>query len=104
MAADLILQSRERSIINLSSSSSEQDVEKLVVQMHANKRLTPSLVLRALCMGDMAFFEASIAVMANVPLANARILLHDAGNLGVKSLYAKTGLPARRFYRRFESL
>src|SRR5262249_6163894 len=57
--------------------------------------LTPSLILRALCMGDMTFFEFSMATLANVPLANARILLHDAGNLGVKSLYAKTGMPPR---------
>lgn len=95
MAADMILQSRERATINLVSQSSEADVEKLVVQLYRNKRLTPSLVLRALCMGDMAFFEASIAVMANVPLVNARILIHDAGRLGLKSLYDKSGLPAR---------
>ena len=95
LAADLVLQSRERSVINISSGSSEQDVEKLVAQMHANKRLTPSIVLRALCMGDLAFFEVSIATLANVPVVNARILIHDAGRLGLKSLYTKSGLPAR---------
>jgi uncharacterized protein (DUF2336 family) len=95
MAADMVLQSRERATINLVSQSSEVDVEKLVQQMYRNKRLTPSLVLRALCMGDMPFFEASVAVMANVPLVNARILLHDAGRLGLKSLYDKSGLPPR---------
>jgi len=95
LAADLILQSRERSIINLSSGSSEPNVEKLVAQMYANKRLTPSLVLRALCMGDLPFFEAAVAILANVPLMNARILIHDAGRLGLKSLYVKSGLPPR---------
>lgn len=95
MAADMILQSRERATINLVSNSSDVDVEKLVQQLYRNKRLTPSLVLRALCMGDMPFFEASIAVMANVPLVNARILIHDAGRLGMKSLYDKSGLPPR---------
>ncbi|MEJ0063361.1 MAG: DUF2336 domain-containing protein [Alphaproteobacteria bacterium] len=95
MAADMVLQSRERATINLVSQSSETDVEKLVVQLYRNKRLTPSLVLRALCMGDMAFFEASIAVMSNVPLVNARILIHDAGRLGLKALYDKSGLPPR---------
>ena len=95
MAADLVLQSRERSVINLNSGANDQDVEKLVAQMHANKRLTSSIVLRALCMGDLAFFEAAVAVLANVPLLNARILIHDAGRLGLKSLYVKSGLPPR---------
>jgi uncharacterized protein (DUF2336 family) len=93
MATDIVLQSRERAIIGISGSSNEQDLEKMIAQMHENKRLTPSLVLRALCMGDVAFFETAMAVMANVPLINARILIHDSGRLGLKSLYAKTGLP-----------
>ncbi|MDX2028498.1 MAG: DUF2336 domain-containing protein [Alphaproteobacteria bacterium] len=95
LAADIVMRSRERAIINLSGSSSEQELEKLVTQMHRNKRLTLSLVLRALCMGDIAFFETAMAVMADVPVVNARILIHDAGRLGLKSLYAKTGLPSR---------
>ena len=95
MAADLVMQSRERIVVNMSGASTQQDLEKLVAQMHQNKRLTPSLVLRALCMGDIAFFETSIACMANVPLTNARILMHDAGRLGLKSLYAKSGMPPR---------
>lgn len=95
VASDIVLQSRERTVIGLSGGSTEQDLEKLVTQMHRNKRLTPSLVLRALCMGDMAFFESAMAIMANVPIINARILIHDAGRLGLKSLYGKTGLPAR---------
>lgn len=95
VATDLVMQSRERIIVNMSGGSTQQDLEKLVSQMYQNKRLTPSLVLRALCMGDVAFFEAAIACMANVPLINARILVHDAGRLGLKSLYAKSGMPPR---------
>lgn len=95
MAADMILQSREQATINLVSQSGDADVEKLVQQLYRNKRLTPSLVLRALCTGDMPFFEAALATMANVPLVNARILIHDAGRLGLKSLYDKSGLPPR---------
>ncbi len=95
VAADIILQGRERSIINITSNSNEEDVEKLVAQMYRNKRLTPSLVLRSLCMGDVVFFEAALAIMANVPLINARILIHDAGRKGLQSLYEKASLPPR---------
>lgn len=41
IAADLILQARERATINLSTGSTEEDVERLVNQLYANGRLTP---------------------------------------------------------------
>ena len=36
-----------------------------------------------------------MAMMAKVPLRNARILIHDAGPNGLASLYEKAGMPAR---------
>ncbi len=93
VAADIVLQSRERAIVGMTGRSSLEDLEKLIVQMHANKRLTPSIVIRSLCTGDIAFFEMAISVMADIPLVNARILIHDAGQLGLKSLYTRAGMP-----------
>ncbi|MDR3423902.1 MAG: DUF2336 domain-containing protein [Alphaproteobacteria bacterium] len=93
VASDIVMQSRERAIIGLTGKSSVEELEKLIAQMNANKRLTPTLVIRALCMGDVAFFEMAIAVMANIPVVNARILIHDAGQLGLKSLYERAGMP-----------
>ena len=93
VAADIVLQSRERAVVGMTGRSSVEELEKLIVQMHTNKRLTPSIVLRALCSGDIAFFEMAISVMADIPLVNARILIHDAGQLGLKSLYVRAGMP-----------
>ncbi len=98
VASDLVLQSRERATIGLlSDENHEPDVEELVRQMEAHGRLTASVVLRALCTGDLTFFEAALAVKADVPLVNARILIHDEGPLGLKSIYEKAGLPERLF-------
>ena len=93
VAADLVLQSRERTIVELASGSTEDEIEKLVAQMQENGRLTPSIVLRALCMGDVLFFEAALAVRARIPLLNARILIHDGGQLGMKTLYERASMP-----------
>jgi uncharacterized protein (DUF2336 family) len=91
--ADVVMQGREQATVNLLGTARGHDIEKLVSQMKENDRLTPSLIIRALCMGDVAFFEASMAVLAGVPILNARVLTHDKGRLGLKSLYDKTGLP-----------
>ena len=93
IAADLILQARERATIGLSTDSSEDDVERLVNQLYNNGRLTPSIVLRALCMGDMKFFEYAMARRVGIPVLNARMLIHDSGELGLDGLYGKSGMP-----------
>ncbi|MEP1030679.1 MAG: DUF2336 domain-containing protein, partial [Alphaproteobacteria bacterium] len=61
MTTDIILQSRERATISLSSDSSVDDVMILARQLNDNGRLTPSITLRALCMGDITFFECAMA-------------------------------------------
>jgi uncharacterized protein (DUF2336 family) len=45
----------------------------------------------------MPFFETAIAALADVPVGNARILIHDAGQKGFSALYGKSGLPADLF-------
>ena len=94
VAGDLVMRSRERATVTLvGDDADEKDVEDLVGQLLANGRLTPSLVLRSLCTGDIAFFEAAMAALASIPLLNARTLIHDDGKLGLNSLYDKAGLP-----------
>ena len=97
LASDLVLQSRERATITLSTESDEDSVEKLVFQLNENGRLTPSIVLRAACMGDMRFFEAAMALLVGVPIVNTRNLIHDSGSLGLEGLFERSGLPASHY-------
>lgn len=95
---NLLMQTRERATVSIvHEGSSDAELERLVEQMHANGRLTPSLLLRALAMGDLAFFETAMARLASVPVQNARILIHDEGKLGFESIYMRAGLSERLF-------
>lgn len=98
LASDMVLQSRERATLGLlSAQSAEHDVSELVAQLDRNGRLTPSIILRALCVGDLNFFEASVAQLTNVSLVNVRKLIHDQGDLGLKKIYDRSGLPKTLF-------
>ena len=97
LATDLVLQSRERATISLSTESDEDELDGLVRQMRERGRLTPSIILRALCMGDLRFFEAAVAELARVPVVNVRSLIHDSGALGLRAAFDKAGLPASQF-------
>lgn len=97
MAMDLVLQSREKATLGLSEGSSDADLDVLVQSMNRNGRLTLSIVMRSLCIGDVAFFEAALVELASIPGDNARILLRDGGMKGVEGVYRATGLPASVF-------
>jgi uncharacterized protein (DUF2336 family) len=97
VAADIVLRSREQEILHLSMGSSNEDLRRMVAQMHHNGRLTPTLMLRALCTGDIAFFEAAMAIKGNVPVANAQILIHEPNRRGLAALYRKAVMPESLF-------
>ena len=65
------------------------DFSDFVEQLHSNGRLTETLIFRALCLGDVIFFEAALAILADIPIGNAYQLIHDRGELGLKAIYEK---------------
>jgi len=101
-AEDLIQHSRERATVRMLAETGNTDVVALATQLKDNGRLTPSLLLRSLCLGDLSFFEAGLAVLAGIPVSNAHMLIHDPGGMGLRSLYDHARLP-RQLYLAFES-
>ena len=98
VASNLILQARERATMSLVDyGSTDAELDNLIEQLMRKDRLTPSLLLRSICMGDVNFFERAIGRLADLPLQNARILIHDQGSLGLESIYMKADLPKRLF-------
>jgi len=97
MVADLVMRSRERATIGLTAGSSEDELSRLINQLFDNGRLTPSIILRAACMGDMNFFDSSIARLTDLPVENVRTLAHDSGELGLRGVFDKAGLPPAFF-------
>jgi uncharacterized protein (DUF2336 family) len=91
-AAELMLLARERATVGLIQAGGT-DLETMLHQMHAGGRLTPSIVLRALMTGDVEFFIAALARRAGVPTANAHALTQDKGDMGLKALTQRAGIP-----------
>ena len=91
MVMDLFFNARERATANLihDGTKAEMDFGDFVEQLHSNGRLTETLIFRALCLGDVIFFEAALAKLADIPIGNAYQLIHDRGDLGLKAIYEK---------------
>lgn len=92
--SDLILQSREKATLGLLSQDGKgQDARRMIVHLYRNGRLTPTILLRALCMGDMEFFESGIAVMSRIPLTHTRQMIHAGDRTVMTSIFDKAALP-----------
>jgi uncharacterized protein (DUF2336 family) len=97
-ALELALSATERATVDLVDQAGQTaDVRSLVTHLRAQRRLTASLLLRALAHGHMTFFEWGIAELAGVPHHRTWLMIHDAGPLGLRAIYERAGLPARLF-------
>lgn len=94
LAADLLLQARERATVSLALSSAREELPQLIGRLHRNGRLTHGIILRALCTGDFDFFECAMAQLAGIPIANAYQLIYDKGGLGLARLVEHCGMSA----------
>lgn len=98
IATELLNQARERALFHGAAATPRAfNVEAFVLRLNSKGKLTPTLLMRALCLGDLPFFEAGMAVRAGISLRNAVELIADRGPLGLKSLYEKARLPAELF-------
>jgi uncharacterized protein (DUF2336 family) len=97
-AIEIALGARERATIDLVEQAVRaSDVVGFIQHLKAHNRMTPSLILRALCQGHMRFCEYALADLAHVPHHRAWLMIHDAGPLGLRSIYERSGLPPRLY-------
>ena len=98
LALEVVVGARERATVDLVDQAGRTaDVKNFVLHLHANERLTASLLLRVLAHGHMTFLEWGLAELASVPHHRTWLMIHDAGPLGLKAIYDRAGLPARLY-------
>lgn len=71
--------------------------EQLVDHLFKSGRLTESLIFRALCEGNLLFFEVSLARRAGIPIVNVRTLIHDGNKAAMQSLWRRAKMPETFF-------
>jgi uncharacterized protein (DUF2336 family) len=93
---ELMTNMTERATIDLVDQAGRSaDPKAFAAHLHSVDRLSPSLLLRALGQGHMAFFEWGVAELAGVPHHRTWLMIHDAGALGLKAICERAGLPPR---------
>jgi uncharacterized protein (DUF2336 family) len=98
IAIDLAMGSRERATLDIVEQAGRQrDLGRFVQQLNLNGRLTPSLMMRGLCLGHIEFVEHAMAELGGITHQRMWMLMHDSGPLGLKAAFDRAGLPPRLF-------
>lgn len=80
-------------LTTLATNATPEMVTDAVEVLHEQGRLTPTLILRALCLGDLEFACQAMARFADISVDNASRLLSDRGRSGAEQLYGQCHMP-----------
>lgn len=106
LAADIVEQVQEKTTLKISEEySTDKQVEELVHQLYTSNHLTPSLVVRSICMGDLKFFEYALVYLSNTPIVEVRkILFNSSLDFMIRNLLRKAYIPKTMFPAVFSAL
>jgi uncharacterized protein (DUF2336 family) len=100
---EIVMHGRERALTAaLEAGPSHQELEQLASGLMAEDRLTPTLMLRCLCLGQLQLFEAAMAALAGTTSQRVHAMLYEEGPNEFFRLYELTALPLG-FYRAFRA-
>lgn len=86
-------EARDKVTVSLACDAQEDEIGELVEHLRATAQLTPTLILRAVCTGNVILFEQALARLTELPLWRIRALTATAGTPSLRSLVARAGLP-----------
>jgi uncharacterized protein (DUF2336 family) len=92
-AVELVHDAEENAVLRILIDASDAELAKLIAFLVGRSMLTPSIIVRAACIGEMHVVEQSLAHLADVPLQRTRGIMRGKGLMGFKGLHAKSGLP-----------
>lgn len=106
IASDIVEQVKEKTTLKISEEySSDKQIEELIHQLYTSNRLTSTLVVRSICMGDLKFFEYALVYLSNTPITEVRkILFNTSMDFMIRNLLRKAYIPKTMFPAVFSAL
>lgn len=98
LADEIVMHGRERTLSQaITAAGPAAEVDLLVVGLSARHALTPTLMLRSLCLGRLQFVASALAALADVSVIEAKARIFGDSVADLLQLYEKSGLPLDLF-------
>jgi uncharacterized protein (DUF2336 family) len=92
-AADLVADAEELAVLRVISATKGAEQQEAMAYLAQNSMLTPSLVMRAACLGDLSALAAAISHLSGQATSRVIDFMLARGGSGIRSLVNRTGLP-----------
>jgi uncharacterized protein (DUF2336 family) len=96
-ADTIIADSQETTLLRILSDADENQLQGLVPFLSSKNLLTPSIILRAACLGHLNVVCQAMAYLSSTPVLKVQRVMNDRAPMGLKSVYHKAGLPKNCF-------
>ena len=85
----------DRATVAIASRSGRSSMPALVEHLRLTGQLTTEILLRSVCSGQVALFEAALVNLTRTPEGRvARLVRRGGNNAAFRAVYTKAGLPA----------
>lgn len=91
-ASELVADAEDGAVLQVLANAPVEELLRAISFLAAKNLLTPALIIRAACLGEMRVVEASLAHLAGYTPQRAASVMYGRG--GMKSMVSKCGLPA----------
>ena len=90
--AMILHHSREHFLLQSIAGEPAEELRAFAQRLEDNRLLGPTLVMRAIAIGQFGFLLQAMSIKANVPISNVRKLMADEGGRGQAELFEHCGL------------
>ncbi len=91
-ASELVADAEDGAVLQVLANAPVEELLRAISFLAAKNLLTPALIIRAACLGEMRVVEAALAHLAGYAPQRAASIMYGRG--GMKSMVSKCGLPA----------
>lgn len=92
-ASELVADAEEMAILQVLAQASAAERKAAMAFLATQNMLTPSLIVRAACLGEMNIVAAALSHLTGQTAARIHELIATRGASGIKSLVSRSGLP-----------
>lgn len=83
----------EEAILKISATLTPAERANMVAYLCDLQQLTPSIVMRATCLGEMTFLESALSLLSGLSVSRVHNMMYSQGALSIRAVHARAKLP-----------
>ncbi len=94
-AEEVVISAEESTLMRLLQQAEDHELDRVIPFMCDKGFLTPSIILRAACAGELRVVERALAYLSSLPVKRVHAMIYgNSSTLSLKAVHKKSGLPA----------